>query len=203
MAWLNPNPRRWQQKLNFRFEMIPHLSKCGRTPFLASRSLQNLQNAQSPYEEKKELKTPENAKLRKPAKSPKKEDIALVFGTKAEPGRVEILLPLRTVSEANCFEAWRNKHKRHKDQKRAVMFAMIPIKEAIRLPCTIRITRLAPKGLDAHDNLRMAVKYILDQTCAEIMNDFRPGRADGSDQLTFEYAQEKSKVYAVKIEILF
>lgn len=141
--------------------------------------------------------------IKKLAKCPKKEEILLVFGTTVNPGHIEILLPLRTVSEANCFEPWMKKHKRHKDQKRAVMFAMIPIKEVIRTPCTIRITRFAPKGLDAHDNLRMAVKYILDQTCAEIMNDFRPGRADGSDQLSFEYAQEKSKTYAIKIEILF
>lgn len=140
---------------------------------------------------------------RKPAKCAKKQETPLDFGTKAEPGKVEILLPIRTVSEANCFEAWQTKHKRHKAQKRAIVFAMFSIKNAIRIPCTIRITRFAPRQLDAHDNLRMSVKYLLDQVCAEIMNDQRPGKADGSDKLTFEYAQEKHKNYAIKIEILF
>jgi hypothetical protein len=134
----------------------------------------------------------------------KKEHISLVFGTKSEPGRIEIILPIRTISEANCFEPWRNKHKRHKAQKRAVMFAMLPIKQFITTDkCTLRFIRYAPGTLNAHDNLRMALKYIVDQTCAEIMNDFRPGRADDGDNFTFEYDQVKSKEYAVKIEILF
>lgn len=130
-------------------------------------------------------------------------DLLIDFGTKSEPGRIEIFLPLRTVSEANCFEAWRNKHKRHKSQKRAVMFAMIPVKHLVKTPCTLRFVRYAPRPLDAHDNLRISLKYILDQTCAEILNDFRPGRADGFKDFTFEYDQVKSKEYAVKIEILF
>lgn len=142
--------------------------------------------------------------IKKSAKCPKKEEIPLVFGTTVNPGHIEILLPLRTVSEANCFEHWMKKHKRHKDQKRAVMFAMIPVKEFITTNnCTLRFTRFAPGTLNAHDNLRMALKYIVDQTCAEIMNDFRPGRADDGDNFNFEYAQEKSKMYAIKIEIIF
>lgn len=127
----------------------------------------------------------------------------LTFATKVKPGRIEIVLPLRTVSEANCFEPWRKKYKRHKAQKRAVTFALIPVKQSIKLPCLLRITRYAPKELDAHDNLRMAVKYILDQCCAEITNDFRPGRADSNAFFTFEYDQKKCKTYAVKIEISF
>lgn len=174
-----------------------------RTPFISSRSFQNLLNEESPCLKEKPLKNPRIAKLTKAAKSPKKTEIPLDFGTKCEPGRIQILLPLRTVSEANCFEAWRNKHKRHKVQKRAVMFAMIPIKQLIQIPCTLRFVRYAPRELDAHDNLRMALKYILDQTCAEILNDFRPGRADGFKDFTFEYDQVKSKEYAVKIEVIY
>lgn len=174
-----------------------------RMPFKSIRSSQNLLAMESPQLKEKKPKRAVNAKSTKPAKSPKKTEIPLAFGTKSEPGRIEILLPLRTVSEANCFEAWRNRHKRHKAQKRAVIFAMIPIKHLVKFPCTLRFVRYAPRELDAHDNLRMSVKYIVDQTCAEILNDFRPGRADGFKDFTFEYDQVKSKVYAVKIEILF
>lgn len=113
---------------------------------------------------------------------------------------VEIMLPLRTVSP-NQFEPWQKRHKREKAQKRAVMFAMIPIKDHLQTPCKIKFTRYAPKWLDAHDNLPMSMKKILDQTCAEITNDFVPGRADSYDCFTFEFDQVKSKQYGVKIEI--
>lgn len=178
--------------------MIPIVGICDYSHRNTPSSLQNDEGAISILPKKKSAK-----KRPLKAKSAKTE-ISLDFGTKCEPGRIEILLPLRTVSEANCFEAWRNKHKRHKAQKRAVMFAMIPLKKFITTDkCTLRFTRYAPGTLNAHDNLRMALKYIVDQTCAEIMNDFRPGRADDGDNFTFEYDQVKSKEYAVKIEILF
>lgn len=177
--------------------MIPISGICDYSHRNTPSSLQNDEGAISILTKKKSAKKrPLKAKLAKT-------EISLDFGTKCEPGRIEILLPLRTVSEANCFEAWRNKHKRHKAQKRAVMFAMIPVKHLVRLPCTLRFVRYAPRPLDAHDNLRISLKYILDQTCAEILNDFRPGRADAFKDFTFEYDQVKSKEYAVKIEILF
>lgn len=112
------------------------------------------------------------------------------------------MLPLRTYSP-NQFEAWQKRHKREKAQKRAVMFALIPIKHQIKIPCTLCFTRYAPRFLDEHDNLRMSVKKILDQTCAEIINDFVPGRADGNKFFKFEFDQIKSKVYGVKIEIIW
>lgn len=55
--------------------------------------------------------------------------------------------------------------------------------------------------MDAHDNLRMALKYLLDSVCAEITGELRPGLADANPGFTFEYDQQKSKNYAVKIEI--
>lgn len=116
-------------------------------------------------------------------------------------GKIEFILPIRTVSEANCFEAWRKKHARHKAQKRAIYIALCPHKHLLRLPCTVRITRYGPRLLDEHDNLRIAVKYLLDAICEIITNEFCPGRADGKAGFTFEYAQEKNKKYSVKIEI--
>jgi hypothetical protein len=116
-------------------------------------------------------------------------------------GKIEIMIPMRTVSEANCFEPWQKRHRRHKAQKKAVHMALLGCKQLVLLPCIIKLTRFAPKPLDAHDNLRIALKYILDQCCAEISGEHRPGLADSKEGFTFEYAQEKSKKYAVKIEI--
>lgn len=149
---------------------------------------------------------PSSSQKPKKVKRPKLDKIIVPeasnqFSSKLTDRGVEIYLPIRTVSEANCFEPWQKKHKRHKAQKRAVMFAMIPLKKHLVLPCTIRITRYAPKMLDAHDNLRMSVKYLIDAVASEVTGDFRPGLADNNPGLTFEYAQEKSKGYAVKIEI--
>ena len=139
----------------------------------------------------------------------------LAFDTVINPGHVVITLPLRTLSP-NQSEPWRKRYAREKAQRRAVMFAMIAVKEKILQSCfaeatnatgkiRLRFTRYAPKGLDAHDNLPMSVKKICDQVCAEIMCDYVPGRADGASCFEFEYAQvkTKAKLYGVKIEIMF
>jgi hypothetical protein len=189
--------------------MVPIYGICGYSNRNIPPSRQNDGGAISiPPEVKKKRGRPKKENSTKPAKSPFEKDIALVFGTKSYQSAdasnvIEIILPLRTVSEANCFEPWQKKHKRHKAQKRAVIFSIMTVKSLIKTPCTIRITRFAPKMLDAHDNLRISVKYILDQVCAEILNDFRPGRADGYEGFKFEYDQVKSKEYAVKIEIIY
>lgn len=127
----------------------------------------------------------------------------LDFGTKIMPGRVEITLPIRTVSEANNFDPWVKKHKRHKAQKTCVFFSMINLKQNIKLPCKITFIRYAPKNLDAHDNLPMSLKWICDTTCAQITNEHRPGLADNFKDININYDQVISKTYAVKIIITF
>ena len=124
----------------------------------------------------------------------------LEFGAILGNNELTLTLPLRTLSPNQC-EPWRKRHARHKEQKRAVIFSMMAYKEVLKMPCTIRCIRYAPKAIDAHDNLPMSFKAINDQVCAEITGDHRPGRADGWDGLTFEYDQVKSKKYAVKIII--
>ena len=145
-----------------------------------------------------EVKSP--SKRKRAQQKPKECEIE--FGTMCLPGSVIVTLPIRSMSP-NQFEPWQKKHKREKDQKRAVMFSLIPVKQQIQLPCSLKFTRYAPKWLDKHDNLPMSMKKIVDQTCAEIVCDFVPGRADSYDCFTIEYDQVKSKTYAVKIEITF
>jgi hypothetical protein len=127
----------------------------------------------------------------------------LDFGSSFENDTVTLTLPLRTVSEANCFEPWQKKHKRHKAQKKAVFFAILEHKHLIRLPCRITFIRYAPKFLDKHDNLPISQKFICDQVCAEITGEHRAGRADDNELIQIKYDQVKSKVYGVKIIIEF
>ncbi len=123
------------------------------------------------------------------------------FSVNQTTGRIEIILPIQTVSEANNFDHWTKKQKRHKKQKWWVELAFTQCKP--KIPCNITLIRMAPRFLDADDNLRMAVKYIKDYIAAYITGDHQPGRADGSKLLTWYYDQIKSKTYAVKIIIEF
>ena len=119
------------------------------------------------------------------------------------PGGVVLTLPIRTVSEGNCFEPWQKKHKRHKAQKLRIRLAMLSIKKNIVLPCKIKLTRYAPRTLDKHDNLPMSFKFITDALCEELTGNYIAGQADSDDQISISYDQEKTKDYGIKIEISF
>ena len=118
-------------------------------------------------------------------------------------GKVLIDLPLQTVSEANCFEPWQVKRGRHKQQQRLVALAMNPLRDKIRMPCKVMMTRFAPDELDAFENLPMSFKYIVDAICAIITGDYRPGRADSDKRITLACDQVQSKEYGIRIEITF
>lgn len=118
-------------------------------------------------------------------------------------GSAEIALPIRTVSEANCFEHWRKSHKRHTIQRKTVALALNPIKHQIKLPCSIKLIRYAPAFMDTFENLPMSFKYIVDACCAIITGDFRPGRADGDKRISLSCDQVKSEGYGIKILITF
>jgi len=172
-----------------RFENQDMQMEGSTTPLILTKTKKKRLNVKSPQEKKKKLGEPliEN----------------LDFGSSFENDTVTLTLPLRTVSEANCFEPWQKKHKRHKAQKKAVFFAILEHKHLIRLPCRITFIRYAPKFLDKHDNLPISQKFICDQVCAEITGEHRAGRADDNELIQIRYDQVKSKVYGVKIIIEF
>lgn len=116
-------------------------------------------------------------------------------------GKVIIDLPVKTVSEANCFEPWQKKYGRHKDQQRLVELALNPLRDKIKLPCKIMLTRLAPKQLDVFDNLPMSLKYIVDAVCSIITGEYRAGKADSDKRISISCDQVKSNEYGVRIEI--
>jgi len=115
-------------------------------------------------------------------------------------GRILLILPIETVSEGNCFEPWQKRYARHKIQKKIIWLSMLKIKYEISLPCIITFCRLAPRTLDAHDNLPMSLKYIVDAVASEITGDYRPGFSDNNKQISWKYSQEKSSAYGVKID---
>lgn len=118
-------------------------------------------------------------------------------------GKVVVILPIRTKSEANLFEPWRVRHGRHKEQKRIVALGLKPVRQEIKLPCSIMLTRFAPDFLDAFDNLPMSFKYIVDAVCAIITGDYRAGRADSDKRIVIACDQVKSDAYGIKIEITY
>ena len=117
------------------------------------------------------------------------------------PGKIILDIPIKTVSEANCFEPWQKKHGRHKDQQRQVAIALVPHKENVKLPCSIMLTRFAPDSLDVFDNLPMSFKYIVDAVCAIITGEYRAGKADSDKRISIACGQEKNDAYGVRIEI--
>jgi HrpA-like RNA helicase len=114
-----------------------------------------------------------------------------------------LTLPVRTVSEANNFEHWTKKHKRHTMQRQAVTLLLKPHRDKIKLPCHIKLTRVAPRKLDRWDNLPISMKYILDACCAIITGDYRPGRADDDERITVSYDQQTNSNYSVILEFVF
>lgn len=133
----------------------------------------------------------------------KRATVKIDMKSEVSEGKVVIDLPIRTVSEANCFEPWRKKHERHKAQQRIVALALKPLRDKIKLPCKIMLTRLAPHELDTFDNLPMSLKYIVDSVCAIITGEYRPGKADSDKRISIACDQVKSKAYGVRIEVTY
>src|SRR5215469_18479034 len=101
--------------------------------------------------------------------------------------KLSLHLPLKTVSESNCFEHWTKKHKRHKEQKNAVHSAF-----KLNLPAKVTLTRISPKQLDS-DNLAGSFKWIRDAVAEEFRPGLAPGRADDHAGFTWVYEQRKGK----------
>lgn len=123
-------------------------------------------------------------------------------------------LPLKTVSEANKKEHWTISSVRHRSQQYFVKRAFLRAGCVISLPCTIRMVRVSSRLLDTSDNLPMAFKWIKDQIAdcilPEAIRTYRgkdgklkplKGRTDDHPGLKWEYDQEKSGEYGIRIEI--
>jgi hypothetical protein len=112
---------------------------------------------------------------------------------------LEFYAPIKTVSEANSREHWGAKAKRKKSQREEIYFEWKRAAGSgkVALPCVVRLTRIAPKALDAGDNLSSAFKAIRDEI-AKIL-----GVDDGGEQVSWEYDQVPigEHRYNVKVEV--
>jgi hypothetical protein len=124
-------------------------------------------------------------------------------------------VPIKTVSEANCSENWRKKHRRHKRQQFFIKLSYSKNVNDLRLPCDVKMVRLSPRFLD-DDNLVSSFKYIRDELSECILPEYRKvyidkngktkqirGRADSDSRISWSYSQEKSIFMGIRIEISF
>lgn len=119
--------------------------------------------------------------------------------------KIEFTIPMTKslmVSECNKSEHWAIKSKRHKQQKAVVRYFFNPYLESVKLPISIRIVRISPRTLD-FDNMVGGLKWVRDALAEGLISGLAPGRADGDERITWDYAQEKGKVreYAIRIEM--
>jgi hypothetical protein len=107
---------------------------------------------------------------------------------------IEIPMPLP--STANLREHPMKRHSRVARQ-RAVVAMVLRSKWKKTFPCAIKLTRVAPRPLDGHDNLRSALK-----ACVDGIADWL-GVKDNDPRVQWDYDQDrgKPKYQAVRIEL--
>lgn len=112
---------------------------------------------------------------------------------------IDILLHVRTWSEANQRGHWGKRARRAKKQRETarllVRAARVVIPKSGSL--VITLTRIAPRSLDT-DNLASALKAVRDGVADAL------GVDDGCARIEWRYAQARSKPgeYAVRVEIV-
>lgn len=108
-----------------------------------------------------------------------------------------VTLPIRTVSETNQRENHFARHRRRKRQKKdaELLVGIMARVESISVPCTVTLTRIAPRALDAHDNLPSSLKATVDGIAAAL------GVDDRDPRVRWLYAQRRGAAKAYGVEI--
>lgn len=103
-----------------------------------------------------------------------------------------IELPLRIESVANKREHWTIRARRTKQHRLAAL--AVPVHP---LPCIVTLTRVAPRALDSHDNLRGGFKALVDGIADRL------GVKDNDPRVEWRYAQVRgrAKEYAARVRI--
>jgi hypothetical protein len=96
----------------------------------------------------------------------------------------------------NLREHWAARSKRVRKERSAVAWGLLAAFRHWRptLPCTVTLTRLAPRKLDS-DNAVAGFKAVRDEVAVWL------GVNDNDPRVTWRYAQEKAKAYAARIQI--
>lgn len=110
---------------------------------------------------------------------------------------LSVTIQLRTVSETNVREHWSARHKRRKRQRFHVWNVLYAHPVKVPFPCVVTMTRISPRALDGHDNLRASLKAPVDAVAGWL------GTDDADPRITWRYAQERGGVreHAVRIEV--
>ncbi len=112
---------------------------------------------------------------------------------------IAVTLPIKAVSVLNEREHWAKKASRAKLHRTTAWAALRAADKEPRLlgPVKVRVTRIAPRPLDSHDNLAASVKNVVDGIADWL------GVKDNDPRITWLYRQERGapKTYAVRVEV--
>lgn len=104
-------------------------------------------------------------------------------------------IPIRTVSVMNAREHWSVTARRAKQHRESAGWTLMSSQRP-KLPCTVVLTRIAPRELDG-DNLQSSLKAVRDGVADWLRVDDRDPR------VSWRYRQQRGKAreYAVRVEI--
>jgi hypothetical protein len=113
-------------------------------------------------------------------------------------GRIVVLVPVRIESSLNLREHWRTRANRNTSHRAAAFFALRAAGkfDPATIPCTVTITRIAPRLLD-DDNLAGGAKSLRDGVADWLAIDDRDPR------VRWSYAQRRGapNEYAAEVAI--
>lgn len=107
-----------------------------------------------------------------------------------------VLVPIRIESVANLREHYHARARRAREHLSATWYALRAAKAPHSVPCTVTITRVAPRKLD-DDNAISGMKACRDGVALWL------GVDDGDERITWRYAQRQGGVreYAAEVRI--
>lgn len=126
-------------------------------------------------------------------------DVAIDKDNAANKPEISFSLLIKLVSAANVTEHPFIKRRRNRQQAMLVKCGFNG-KPKPPLPCRVLLTRLGSRFLD-DDNLQYAFKKIRDEVANCILPGLARGRADDDPRIAWDYAQEKSKMDGIRVEI--
>ena len=104
-----------------------------------------------------------------------------------------ITVPLKTVPGLNARELWQGRSSRVKKERKAVAWSLVG-QTRPPIPCSVRLTRVAPSGGVDDDNLSGSLKAVRDQIAEWLGIDDRH-----RNQVRYVYAQKRGP-WGVTIE---